>query len=77
MSKGEWIKFNSDEKIKYEYEPHSPKPAPSGSKLSWRVCSGCGLIYLNNALTKWCVDKGCGAKYHQDYERKVKELGRG
>lgn len=31
------------------------------------VCSNCGLIALNNDFTRWCIEKGCYADLHPQY----------
>ena len=27
--------------------------------ISWPVCRKCGLVYLKNPLTAWCIKMGC------------------
>lgn len=48
----------------------------SFSKLvsSKPVCISCGLIALNNDFSKWCIDKGCYADLHPQYESVRKRL---
>jgi len=41
-----------------------------------QYCVGCGLVGLNNPLTKWCIRMGCDHGYHKDYVKKVATLGR-
>ena len=48
----------------YKFEPHSPKKVKF---LPWSVCT-CGLIYLRNELTAWCVSKGCNYDAHPQYK---------
>lgn len=37
-------------------------------------CLGCGLVMLRNALTDWCVKRGCDYMDHPGYRRAVAEL---
>lgn len=53
-------------------EPHSPAKR---AHFSWLVCSRCGLIYLNNALTRFCVKHGCNHEENPDYKRQLATLG--
>lgn len=53
-------------------EPHNPCKLYRG--IPYLVCSKCGLVYLNNALTKWCIRNGCDHKEHPQYKNKLKEL---
>ena len=39
-----------------KYEPHRPVKYKC---LPWLVCASCGLIYLHNDLTKYCIKSGC------------------
>lgn len=34
--------------------------------LPWPVCE-CGLIYLKNPFTQWCVEHGCNHEEHPSY----------
>lgn len=69
---GGWITVNlEDEEIKYSYERHNPvvlKGTP------WLYCRYCGLLYLNNPITKWCIKMGCNSSYHLQYKMMVKKL---
>jgi len=61
------------EKIPYKFESHSSiklKNAP------WRYCKYCGLLYLNNAITRWCINMGCNNEYHKDYKKMIKKLSK-
>ncbi len=51
---------------KFKFESHAPKKRKN---ISWPVCSGCGLIYLNNDFTAWAIKKGCNNQDHDDYEK--------
>ncbi len=54
----------------YKFVPH----AFTRSVCSYRYCAKCGLIRLHNALTDWCVDKGCNYDDHTQYAAKVHKL---
>lgn len=54
----------------YKMEPHRIE----WSKVIHRNwCVKCGLVILNNKLTRWCVDKGCNNEDHHDWKRVRKE----
>jgi hypothetical protein len=36
-------------------------------------CRYCGLVYLNNVISKWCVKMGCNAALHPGHDRKLAE----
>lgn len=38
------------------------------------VCSGCGLMRLNNKITHWCVKQGCYYDEHPHYNKIFKKL---
>ena len=69
-----WVKakFTAPEKQVYTYEPH--RPAKVVSCIPWMVCSRCGLVYLKNAATAWCVQKGCNAADHLGYQAAIRDL---
>lgn len=61
------------EKIPYKFEAHSfikLKNAP------WLYCKYCGLLKLNNQLTRWCISMGCNSSDHNNYKRMVKKLSK-
>jgi len=60
------------EKESYKFEPHNPKKIKS---ISWQVCSKCGLVYLNNSLTRWAIDKGCNNDDHPGRANAIKRYG--
>ena len=67
---GHWVTIETgdlrEKEISYKYERHSPiilKGTP------WLYCRHCGLLYLNNAITRWCIRMGCLNEYHKDYKR--------
>lgn len=47
-------------------DPHSPRKIKG---LPWVVCRYCGLVYLHNDFTRWCVRMGCDNQNHPDYQR--------
>jgi hypothetical protein len=68
MSKGGyWVPAEiEDEIIKYSYERHGPIKLKGTSYL---YCKYCGLLYLKNSITRWCIRMGCNNEYHRDYKR--------
>jgi hypothetical protein len=62
--------MSNDEKIIYTYEKHKPIKM---KYIPWPQCCYCGLIYLNNKFTKWCISKGCSNEYHPDYKNILKK----
>ena len=56
--------FGDDSKKEtYKMVGHSFNKTISGKS----VCSNCGLIVLNNEFTRWCIEKGCYADLHPQY----------
>lgn len=51
---------------KYKFEIHEPVRIKS---LPWLVCRKCGLVYLKNDFTFWCMKKGCNNEDHEDYNK--------
>mgnify|MGYP006961047935 CR=1 FL=1 len=37
-------------------------------------CMSCGFIALNNEFSRWCIDKGCYADLHPQYQSVKKRL---
>jgi hypothetical protein len=60
--------------VSFKVDPHTPKKMLK--HYPWAVCTGCGLVFLNNPITRWCVSKGCLYDEHPDYNKKMKELAR-
>ena len=73
MSKdGYWIPAEiEDVEITYSFEPHKTRKL-KGSP--WLYCTYCGLLYLKNPLTKWCIKMGCNNSYHKQYKYMLKKL---
>ena len=70
---GYWVQADiEDEEIKYSFEAHKPKMLAKG--LPWLYCGYCGLMYLNNSVTKWCIKMGCNHSYHNQYKNMLKKL---
>lgn len=59
------------EVVTYEYEKHAPVKV---KWMPWLMCRYCGLVYLNNRLTKWSIRMGCNHSYHPAYEKTVKSM---
>ena len=55
-------------KLNFINEPHNPVKL---GKLPWLYCIKCGLIYLNNDISKWAIAKGCNHSEHPDYKRRL------
>jgi len=67
MKGGYWVPaVIEDKEIKYSYERHESVQLKG---TPWLYCKFCGLLYLNNAITKWCIRMGCSNSYHRDYKK--------
>jgi hypothetical protein len=60
-----------EKKEPYTYEPHEPVKL---KRWPWMICAGCGLLYLSNAFTSFCISKGCNHRDHPEYNR-YRKLG--
>jgi len=49
----------------YKYIPHGPWVPLKGAGKTY--CVGCGLVRLNNAFTRWAIDKGCNNEDHPQH----------
>ncbi len=56
----------------YKYVGHSFTPLKGVGK---QYCTNCGLLSLNNGISRWCVDKGCNYDVHSSYKSKIKKAG--
>lgn len=66
-----WIQADiEDIKEKYKFEAH--KPIKITKRFPYLVCQYCGLVYLKNQITKWCIAKGCLHEIHKDYKNQIK-----
>lgn len=69
---GYWVPGKlEDIEIIYSYEKHSPI---SLKGTPWLYCKYCGLLYLRNDITQWCIRMGCSYRYHPTYKRTIKRL---
>lgn len=64
---GYWVPAEiEDKELTYSFESHSPQPLKG---THWLYCKYCGLVYLNNFITRWCIKMGCNANYHPSFQR--------
>jgi hypothetical protein len=56
----------------YVFKKHGPWIQMK--RVGKSYCLGCGLVRLNNPLTRWCMEKGCNHDDHPQYQQKVKQL---
>ncbi len=52
--------------MKFKYVPHHPYKLKNTSYI---VCWGCGLLYLKNDITKFCIKNGCEHEKHPMYKK--------
>jgi len=70
---GYWVPAEiEDEEITYSFEPHKPKKL--SKRLPWMYCGHCGLLYLKNPITKWCIKMGCNHSYHNQFNLMLNKL---
>ena len=75
MSKqqGYWVPADiEDEVIKYTFDPHKPRKLTK--TIPWLYCPKCGLLYLRNSITQWCIKMGCDHEYHPQYKKMLKKF---
>jgi len=74
MSKqGHWVTTDiEDKEIKYSFESHRPRKLCK--TIPWLYCAHCGLLYLKNPLTRWCIKMGCNHSYHNQYKHMLKKF---
>lgn len=71
LKKGGWVTAKlDDEEIKYTYERHKPI---SLKNTPWLYCRYCGLVYLNNDITRWSIKMGCNSAYHPSFNIMLKK----
>lgn len=69
---GHWVPAQiDDEEITYSYEKHAPVPLKGNPYL---YCKYCGLVYLKNDFTKWCIRMGCNNSYHPLFNKMRNKL---
>lgn len=67
-----WVTISvADINEKPEYSQETHQPVKMFKRLPWLVCKKCGLMYLNNSFTRWCIDKGCNYEYHSGYKAQM------
>ena len=70
MPKSGWVIAEiEDRELKYSFEAHTPIPLKG---TPWLYCRYCGLVYLRNPITRWCIKMGCNANYHPNYNNILK-----
>ncbi len=65
--------------MSYSFEPHSFGPVHpymgNVHRFTARmICARCGLLRLRNALTDWCVSKGCNFRDHPGFTDATRRL---
>ena len=71
--KGYWVPADiKDEVIKYSFEPHQSRRL--SKQLPFLYCPKCGLLFLKNPITRWCIKMGCDHEYHKQYKFMLKKL---
>lgn len=63
--------LGKDYRPPYSFEGHSYRLMKGVGK---NICIHCGLVILNNDITRWCVDKGCNYAYHPSYKSALFKL---
>lgn len=58
-----------DEKETYTFEPHKLKMI---KRIPWPICQYCGLVFLKNKVSRWCIKNGCNYSLHRDYKKQFK-----
>lgn len=56
---------------KYKLVGHQPIPLKGVGKM---YCKSCGLVFLRNKATQWCVAKGCEYSKHSQYSKAMDRL---
>ena len=70
---GYWVQTDiKDEVVTYSFESHKPRKLCKG--IPWLYCPRCGLMYLKNQITRWCIKMGCDYEYHPQYKQMLKKL---
>lgn len=55
----------------YKYLGHRLVPLNGVGK---NYCFVCGLVAINNDVTRWCIEKGCYHEDHPQYKSKLKQF---
>jgi hypothetical protein len=75
MSKnGYWVPAEIEDKEQtYTFESHSPQPLKG---TPWVYCRYCGLVYLNNSISKWSIKMGCNSSLHPLFKQMLNKSTR-
>lgn len=57
----------------YKYQPHTFIVMKGVGK---QICKSCGLMALRNDITNWCINKGCYAEDHPEYQKTLIRLSK-
>lgn len=73
LSQQEVQEFISGAKVRqpYKMKGHQWVVLKGGGK---QYCKCCGLVALNNAITDWCIEKGCNHEDHPQFHSTLKRL---
>ena len=52
--------------MKFKYEKHRPKKYIK--RFPYAICVYCGLVYLKNPLTQFCIKFGCRHEDHPKFK---------
>lgn len=64
---GYWVPAQiEDVEETYSYEAHTPIPLKG---TPWLYCRFCGLLYLKNQFTRWCIRMGCNNSIHPQFDK--------
>ena len=55
--------------MSYVYEKHFPVKVKF---MPWLMCKYCGLVFLKNNLTKWCIKMGCAHEDHPAFKKMLR-----
>jgi len=74
MAKGQWVEtYIEDRKVAYSKEAHCPVKMKN---TPWLYCKYCGLLFLKNKATIWCVRMGCNYEYHNQYKAMMRRFSK-
>lgn len=71
LSKNEADNLLRSKSEPYKMKGHVWKPL---NRVGKSYCPCCGLVALNNAPTRWCIEKGCNYSDHPQYTNSMKRL---
>ena len=64
---------DANRKITYKMVPHQWK---TSKNLPKPYCNRCGLLDLNNDLSRWAISKGCLNAEHSGYASAIKRYSK-